>query len=34
MLHDERFGIDHATLQMDHAQTRPLQVESPCGMSA
>lgn len=33
MLH-ERFGIDHVTLQMDHAQTRPLQVESPCGMSA
>jgi cobalt-zinc-cadmium efflux system protein len=31
---DERFGIDHVTLQMDHAQTRPLQVESPCGMSA
>jgi len=23
----ERFGIDHTTLQIDHAQTRPLQVE-------
>jgi cobalt-zinc-cadmium efflux system protein len=31
---DERFGIDHVTLQMDHAQTRPLQVASPCGVSA
>ncbi len=25
MLH-ERFGLDHTTLQLDHAQTRPLQV--------
>ncbi|MBS1676778.1 MAG: cation transporter [Actinobacteria bacterium] len=33
MLHD-RFGIDHVTLQTDHAQTRPLQVASPSGMSA
>ncbi|MBN9621793.1 MAG: cation transporter [Actinobacteria bacterium] len=32
MLH-ERFGVDHVTLQMDHAQTRPLQVE-PCGVRA